>query len=119
MKNSKQLCTEHAQATLPKDRINQEKLSLTAIASMCNNTNNDHEEIWRYCNTRLEEIAFIGHTPTLGDWLEVMEMGGDYDCRCKIEDGVMKLFSSSPIITFNLTTGEPDNWDTLAELLGL
>ena len=43
----------------------------------------------------------------LQDWLAVLETVGDWDCRCKIEDGVIKLFASEPIICFNLTTGQP------------
>ena len=45
----------------------------------------------------------------LQDWLAVLETAGDWDCRCKIEDGVMKLFASEPIICFNLTTGQPNS----------
>jgi len=45
----------------------------------------------------------------LPDWLAVLEKTGDWDCRCKIEDGVMKLFASEPIISFNLTTGQPNS----------
>jgi len=56
-----------------------------------------------------ERYKIIGHPINLQDWLAVLETTGDWDCRCKIEDGLMKLFSSEPIITFNLTTGQPNS----------
>jgi len=54
-------------------------------------------------------LTIIGHPIQLPDWLAVLEKTGDWDCRCKIEDGVMKLFASEPIISFNLTTGQPNS----------
>jgi len=45
----------------------------------------------------------------LEHWLAVLETAGDWDCRCKIEDGVIKLFASEPIICFNLITGQPNS----------
>jgi hypothetical protein len=62
---------------------------------------------WSSCITKTEMLKPIGHPIQLNDWLAVLELTGDWDCRCKIEDGLMKLFSSEPIITFNLTTGQP------------
>ena len=46
---------------------------------------------------------FKHHTPNLQHFLRGMEKTGDWDCHCKIEDGIIKLFASSTIITYNLT----------------
>jgi len=55
----------------------------------------------------------------LQEWLAVLETVEDWDCRCKIEDGVIKLFASEPIICFNLTTGQsnsPDDYERFNDI---
>lgn len=93
---SKQKCTEHAQATLP--RLERKHLGSSQV---------------RYA------------TPTLGDWLELLGEHPKWFNVGMTAEGVVfgdtndsanwEKFS----LTFNLATNEPDNWDTLASLLGL
>lgn len=71
-----------------------------------------------YCKRK---CRIIGHTPTLGDWLELL---GDKPDEMNVwDDGTLTLEIGGQhgiyILTFSLATNEPDNWDTLAELLGL
>jgi hypothetical protein len=75
--------------------------------------------------------GFIGHTPTLGDWLELMALNTDSsDNEILLNSEYLTFRTWTPErhpdtyarILFNLATGEPNtekDWDTLAELLNL
>jgi hypothetical protein len=70
------------------------------------------------------ELEIIGHTPTLGDWLELLS-NGLWRRDVQFNNKELKVFithNKKYVITFNLATNEPStekDWDTLAELLNL
>ena len=133
---SKQKCTEHAQATLGRLR------ELTEGCEVVTESGNrgaviyggDKYQKWVLIDGERRQVAnkyirkIIGHTPTLGDWLELLGMKykelGD-PIYCLTCDGELSVFDykermDKPVgLNFNLATNEPDNWDTLAELLNL
>lgn len=148
---SKQKCTEHAQATLPRLR----ELTFGQILSLNINHIEPYEAKGKLCSVndwsdygdydhyrKTEErktikaawyrgddhviseftpdnYKIIGHTPTLGDWLELL--GEKNIVLLDVVDGgkTAKLSVGDTYVTFELSTNEPDNWDTLAELLNL
>ena len=142
---SKQKCVTHARATFPRlmektrgclllcgkvkwQVLNREEsalyndyiLSLNAVGCSGSRSFNQGEIE--------EKFVIIGHTPTLGDWLELIAHGVKYQ-GWKEPDihfsgaTALRIGAGTPnSIIFSLTKGEPateKDWDTLAELLNL
>ena len=139
---SKQKCTEHAQATLPRLR----ELTFGCEVFTPNRTLHivDYDtdlsgKVTRYwCREdrngyRIEpfkkkSLKIIGHTPALGDWLELLGTIDD-EYRIKSIDKIRGTLNvgmwhisdcqKNTYLHFSLATNEPDNWDTLKDLLNL
>ena len=97
MNNSKQKCVTHAQATFSRLQVMEYK--------------------------EIEGSTYGGwKTPTLGDWLELFDPLA-VTIHLLIESKTLLaekvIFGETIQCHFNLATNEPDNWDTLAELLNL
>ena len=133
---SKQKCTLHAQATLPRLReltFGCEVESLINDAVPNSYIISDRGGICEIeiadCQSfiPLDTVKIIGHTPTLGDWLELLgkKNGGDLQLGEAHIAGVSLYIQPDPtknFFKFNLATSEPateKDWDTLAELLNL
>jgi hypothetical protein len=71
-----------------------------------------------------EKFVILGHTPTLGDWLELLGAIKTLRYDCSKEGDMMLAVREGYTLKmmFNLATNEPateKDWDTLAELLNL
>jgi hypothetical protein len=148
---SKQKCVTHAQATLPRLREltfgcevhwNGPKEGFTRVfmgyseeidygTKYAHIVSTDYEyrkgKKWSSSITKTEMLTPVGHTPTLGDWLELLgkKNGGDLQLGEAHIAGVSLYIQPDPtknFFKFNLATNEPateKDWDTLAELLNL
>jgi hypothetical protein len=127
---SKQKCVTHAQATLPRLRELTFGCEVAGIIPM--GVEVACLEDGRIAKAKLfsremkvpyenMKVKIIGHTPTLGDWLELLGRVETISKMTISHDADM-LHIFSPDITFNLATNEPStekDWDVLANLLGL